>query len=559
MITSLTNVICLDGVGKKYPLLTDFWALKEISLEVSSGEILGIIGRNGAGKTTLLNILAGTLSSTEGECSIQGKVLGLFNLGVGFQDELSGRENIFLNGSILGATRKELETKFTQISEFSELGNFINMPLGSYSTGMRLRLAFSIVVTIDFDILVIDEVLAVGDMLFQNKCFERLMDFRRQGKTMVITSQNIELMERLCNRALVLDHGRSIFCGAPGEAVVRYRQLLDTEKLFFGPKDNRVFFSETKKWSEDKETWGKKLGTKEIIIDSVRLLGRSNKDTDFISHGETLTIKASLIARDKIIMPHVGIAIFREDGVYCYGTNTANDHYPIPEINPGLSEVSLAFPAVPLESGRYRISVAVWDKIETLAYDYHNACYPLGVNGESGSGALAKLPFNRASEGFFSLVSSWYKRNKVTEGVIVDILSGDVETEKISVDVVNLSSRLPQRDGALFTNDAVSCAIKFSCPMLELHYAWLWLGIYRNDGVLCQKLFIPVTEEAVRLKFPSFAFLPGSYRVALGLWQAQEKRFVLFKHNVLVFRMVFDRPDHGTIYIPHSWKYSNKT
>ena len=559
MTTSLTKVICLDGVGKKYPLLTDFWALKEISFEVSNGEILGIIGRNGAGKTTLLNILAGILSPTEGERSIQGKVLGLFNLGVGFQDELSGRENIFLNGSILGIAHKDLETKFTQISEFSELGNFINMPLGSYSAGMRLRLAFSIVANLDFDILVIDEVLAVGDMLFQNKCFERLMDFRRQGKTLVITSQNIELMERLCSRALVLDHGRSIFCGTPGEAVARYRQLLNTDKLFFGPKDNRVFFTETKRWAEDKEAWGKKLGTKEVVIDAVRLLGRLNKDTDSISHGEALTIKASLIARDKIIMPHVGMAIFREDGVYCYGTNTANDHYPITEITPGLSEISLVFPALPLEAGRYHISVAVWDKIETLAYDYHNACYPIGITGESGSDALARLPFNNASEGFFSLVSSWYKRKKAGKGITVDILSGDIETGKINLDTINLSGRLPQRDGALFTNDAVSCTIKFSCLKQELHYTWLWLGIYRNDGVLCQKIFIPAIEESIRLKFPSFAFLPGSYRIALGLWQDQEKRFVFFKHDALAFRMVFDRPDHGTIYIPHSWKYNKNS
>ena len=556
MTTSLINVVRLDGVGKKYPLLTDFWALKEISFEVSGGEILGVIGRNGAGKTTLLNILAGTLSSTEGERNIQGKVLGLFNLGVGFQDELSGRENIFLNGSILGATRRELEGRLTQINEFSELGNFINMPLGSYSAGMRLRLAFSIVANLDFDILVIDEVLAVGDTLFQNKCFERLMDFKRQGKTLVITSQNIELMERLCNRVLVLDHGRSIFCGAPQEAVGRYRQLLATDKLFFGPQDNRAFFTETKRWSEDKETWGEKLGTKEIVIDTVRILGKQGKEADTIRHGEPLTIKASFVARDKIIMPHVGMAIFREDGVYCYGTNTANDHYPVPEINPGLSEVSLVFPSVTLGPGKYRISVAVWDKLETLAYDYHNACYPLTISGGSGSGALAKLPFSRGLEGVVSLASLWYMRDKPVKDVTVDILSKDIDSGNIGIDAISFSGRIPQRDGAFFTNDKVSGIIKFSCAKQALRYTWLWLGIYRNDGILCQTIFIPVAGRSVTFKFPSFAFLPGSYRVALGLWQAQEKQFIFLRHHALGFRTVFDRPDHGTIYIPHSWNYS---
>ncbi|KPK96889.1 MAG: hypothetical protein AMJ95_11915 [Omnitrophica WOR_2 bacterium SM23_72] len=231
----------LCSVGKKYPFtkqqfstLKDFWALRNVSLHVYQGEILGIIGRNGAGKTTLLNIMAKVLFPTEGEVFSNGRVLGLFNLGVGFQDELTGRGNIFLNGSLLGATKKEIEDKFNSIVEFSELGDFINMPLGTYSQGMRLRLGFSIVVNLEFDVLVIDEVLAVGDVLFQNKCFERLMDFKREGKTLVITNQSLDLMERLCDRIILLDHGKALFHGDVVEAINRYRLLLNTEKFFVG-------------------------------------------------------------------------------------------------------------------------------------------------------------------------------------------------------------------------------------------------------------------------------------------------------------------------------------
>lgn len=177
----MVNPVELIAIGKKYPLVSspesqkdwgDFWALKDTNLKIEAGQTIGIIGRNGAGKTTLLNIIAGVLAPSAGSISVKGRVVALFNLGCGFQDELSGKENIFLNGAVLGASRRELNEKLDSIIEFSELGDFVNMPLGSYSQGMRLRLGFSIAANLEFDILIIDEVLAVGDALFQHKCFE---------------------------------------------------------------------------------------------------------------------------------------------------------------------------------------------------------------------------------------------------------------------------------------------------------------------------------------------------------------------------------------------------
>ena len=276
------QVILLEGVSKKYQfdpardtahratMAREFLALRDISLAVGPGSIMGVIGRNGAGKTTLLNIIAGVLAPSAGRVSTRGKVMGLFNLGVGFQDELTGRENIFLNAAILGATRKEVEEKLDAIVSFSELGNFINMPLGSYSQGMRLRLGFGIITNLDFDVLVIDEVLAVGDILFQYKCYERLMDFKRAGKTLVISTQSMDMIERLCDAAALLDHGNLLSCGEVAEGIRAYRTLLDTEKFFVSPKP-RVVVEQTKRWADDTSSWGRSVGTKEIVIEKGRV------------------------------------------------------------------------------------------------------------------------------------------------------------------------------------------------------------------------------------------------------------------------------------------------
>lgn len=245
------KVIELQNVGKRFVLshqksglLNDFlpnflnqattrelWALKNINMEVKSGQVVGIIGRNGAGKTTLLNILAGISIPTEGKVDITGKVSTLLTLGAGFQEELSGRENIYLNASILGMNRKEIKEKFPGIIDFSELDGFLDVPLRTYSQGMLMRLGFSIATHIDFDILLTDEVLYVGDVLFQKKCYEKIVDFKRHGKTMIITTQDLTIIERLCDKVFLLENG-SIEAQGEAELVVgRYLKLLNERKF----------------------------------------------------------------------------------------------------------------------------------------------------------------------------------------------------------------------------------------------------------------------------------------------------------------------------------------
>jgi len=201
----------------------DFFALKDINLEIHKGESLGIIGHNGAGKSTLLKVIARVLKPTEGEVVVNGKIAPLIELGAGFDMELTGKENIYLNASILGLSRKEINEKFNRIVEFSELDEFIHSPLKSYSSGMVSRLGFSIATEVDPDILIIDEILAVGDEKFRKKCSERILDFRKRGVNILFVSHSMGESRNLCDRILWLDHGRMKMIGKPDNVVAAYQ------------------------------------------------------------------------------------------------------------------------------------------------------------------------------------------------------------------------------------------------------------------------------------------------------------------------------------------------
>jgi ABC-type polysaccharide/polyol phosphate transport system ATPase subunit len=205
----------------------EFWALKGINMEIEEGKVVGVIGRNGSGKTTLLNILAGISQPSEGKARIRGRTSSLLTVGAGFHNELTGKENIYLNASILGMSDREIREKFKDIVSFSELNGFIDVPIKTYSTGMQLRLGFSIATQVDFDILLVDEVISVGDVSFQKKCFEKIIEFKKQGKTMVIVTQAMEVVERLCDQAILLEGGKVEFQGDPEYVISRYLKLLE--------------------------------------------------------------------------------------------------------------------------------------------------------------------------------------------------------------------------------------------------------------------------------------------------------------------------------------------
>jgi len=202
-----------------------FWAVRHVSLDIEPGEAIALVGHNGSGKSTLLKTIAGVLMPDEGEVFVQGRISPMIELGAGFDPELSGRDNIFLNGALLGFSRKQMEGKFDRIVAFSELGDFIDMPIKNYSSGMYARLGFAIAQDVEPDILIVDEVLAVGDERFQEKCKARIRDFRSAGITFCFVSHNYEAARELCPRAAVLHHGRLAFDGPIGQAWERYREL----------------------------------------------------------------------------------------------------------------------------------------------------------------------------------------------------------------------------------------------------------------------------------------------------------------------------------------------
>lgn len=208
-----------------------FWALKSVDLEVQRGETVGLMGPNGSGKSTLLKVLAGILKPTEGSVGVLGRVASLLELGAGFDGELTGRENIYLNAALLGVSREETNRLFDDIVAFSELGEFIEFPVKHYSSGMYVRLGFSVAVHIDPDILIIDEVLAVGDAAFQRKCIDRIEEFQRQGKTILFVSHSEGLVQRLCTRAVVLSHGKVVFDGDTREAATELHELLGVDPV----------------------------------------------------------------------------------------------------------------------------------------------------------------------------------------------------------------------------------------------------------------------------------------------------------------------------------------
>jgi lipopolysaccharide transport system ATP-binding protein len=223
-VTTLKEAV-LSRFSRRDRTADELWALRDVSFDVPAGQSVGLIGHNGSGKSTLLKIAAGVLRPTLGEVAVGGRVSPMIELGAGFDSELTGRDNVFLNGVLMGHTRREMAQKFDRIVEFSELGEFIDMPVKNYSSGMYARLGFAIAADVDPEVLIIDEVLAVGDERFQKKCRERIHEIRKGGCTIFYVSHGMDSVAELCDRVLVLHHGQLAFDGAPAPAIERYRQL----------------------------------------------------------------------------------------------------------------------------------------------------------------------------------------------------------------------------------------------------------------------------------------------------------------------------------------------
>lgn len=364
---------------------TDFMALEQVSLEVNSGELVGIIGHNGAGKSTLLRLIGGVGLPDEGQISIHGKIGALLELGAGFHPELTGRENIFVNGIISGLTHQEVARRFADIVKFSELEDSINNPLRTYSSGMQLRLAFAVSVHTSPDILLIDEVLAVGDLAFQHKCLERIEQFRREGCAILIVSHDIAQVRNLCDRAIWMSDGRVVATGEPGGIVDQYERsmLSKTEKLGLVCKPVHPIHSDDDRFIENR------TGTMEMEIFNIRLLNMVGTPVSKLQNGDALIVEISYVPQNTVQSPIFSVTISDKNGTVCLDINTSQ--LEMPNIDKqGIIRVN--FERLDLTAGNYFVDVGAYAAGWGHVYDHHWHVYSLSVLDTTQSKGILNPP-----------------------------------------------------------------------------------------------------------------------------------------------------------------------
>ncbi len=376
-----------------------FWALRDVSFSVDRGEAVGIVGSNGSGKSTCLKLMTRILEPTSGAVAVQGRISALLELGTGFHPELTGRENIFLYGSVLGLRRRDMAERFDRIVAFAELSRFIDIPVKFYSSGMYVRLAFATAINVDADVLLVDEVLSVGDQSFQSRCLERIHEMKRRGVTIVFVSHSLDAVRGLCDRAIWLDDGNLRADGVADEVVARYlRQVFeDREEADLAAREAE----DAGEVAEDLATAGdghaaaaaapagapsepalvdegdgmsahqRRWGTGEAEIVSVRFLDAAGQDRLLLTTGQPATIVIRYRATQRIERPMFGLAIHRSDGAHVTGPNSVFSGFDLPAIE-GEGEMRYCIAQMPLLAGTYYLSVSLCDHSGVRSYDFRS-------------------------------------------------------------------------------------------------------------------------------------------------------------------------------------------
>lgn len=333
-----------------------FKALDDVNFSIEEGEVVGIIGHNGAGKSTLLKHLANITKPTRGEVIVRGSIAPLIEVGAGVNPELTGRENIFLNGAILGIPKKVIQSKLDEIIDFSELEQFIDTPVKRYSSGMTVKLGFSIATSMDADILIIDEVLAVGDLAFQRKCFDRMEDLiKKQGKTVLLVSHNIRQVARMCTRAILLGHGAITRDGDPSNVCNEFyeennRQILEHVKNNHIEQASQELFQ---------------------LVD-VSVVSEAGQSIESIKPGDSLRIKIIIKANKVIVKPEIVIGTHTTDFVYLTASSTDKNERLIEQLSVGEHTITLKQKHYPMKAGVYGIRVAIFDQNRNNLYTGEN-------------------------------------------------------------------------------------------------------------------------------------------------------------------------------------------
>jgi len=354
-----------------------FWALRDVSFDVRPGEVVGIIGRNGAGKSTLLKILSRIVRPSAGSALVRGRVASLLEVGTGFHEELTGRENVYLSGCLLGMPKKRIDAKLEEIVAFAEVERFIDTPIKHYSSGMRLRLGFAVAAHLESDILLVDEVLAVGDGEFQRKCLQAMGDLHTTGRTVLFVSHNLAAVESLCARAIWIDGGRLRADGRPSEVIQSYMSTFAT--LDDGASDLRAT--------------GDRHGSGDVRFTRIEFLDAEGRDPVSVRSGDSFVVRLSFEAAREVTQPIFGLDLHTSLGTMVAQVHTYNSGYDIPLLKAGPGHIDVRIADLNLLPGRYSVSIFV----ANYGHIYHDVlehCISLDVEASTRYGLMRGINKN---------------------------------------------------------------------------------------------------------------------------------------------------------------------
>jgi len=398
----------LDAVarlrGHPVPERAPFKALDNVDFKVERREVLGIIGHNGAGKSTLLKMLARIVTPTHGSVKVQGTVAPLIEVGAGLVPDLTGRENILLNGVILGMRRGEIRDRFDEIVAFAELEDFIDTPIKRYSSGMQVRLGFSIATCVVADLLIVDEVLSVGDLAFQRKCFDRMEDMiKRQGKTVLLVSHNIRQVERICTRVILLERGKIVLDGDAREVCNSFYER------------NEAKIRSQHRAVRSRADAAKQLSSGEVVLLNAAILDRAGNPTDKFKSGSDVTLSILYEARTELVKPVFGMGIHTQDFLYL-ATQDSEDYIKLPRVAPGRFRIECRITKFPLLAGIYslRLGVGVGELTSTAFYAENVLQFQVEPEGVSREQTMR--------EGFIALDTHWQIQENMAETVQTTVI-----------------------------------------------------------------------------------------------------------------------------------------
>jgi len=402
--------IQIDGVSKRFRLYhekftslkeraihfgrvpyEDFWALRDVSFEVRPGETVGLLGHNGSGKSTLLKCIAGIIQPTSGEIRSRGRMAAMLELGAGFHPDLTGRENVYLNASLLGLPKKFVDDRFDDIVAFAELEAFIDNQVKFYSSGMYVRLGFAVAVNMEPEILLVDEVLAVGDELFQRKCLDRVRQFQREGRTIVVVTHAVDVVRQICERAAVFDKGQLVAFDEPPAAVRTYREHLYAR---YGVADSGL---EAIAEEADAGTQPRALTQEErrdfrLRLTEVALRHPGQPDRNYLLPDEPLEVACAFDVAEPLDDVVFGIAVHDLDGNLVYGVNTENLGMELGDLRPGPGTLSFHLDRLALLDGEYFVTIGVHNSDGFIVYDWHDQKYRFRVSNPAKTVGLVHVP-----------------------------------------------------------------------------------------------------------------------------------------------------------------------